>query len=309
MEIFPCTAAATNDSTVCDRDSGQFFTADASGAFRQTFAVHQILQMGDGSAVDCNDTPRACVLWVGVPGNAAIATKVALTFAAHGPTPVVTARSRSITEPTGTNHPTAIDFVLSEPTDHVVRVHWQDDAYGGTADVNADYIGVHNGVVDIFPGQTRATTFLDVVGDRIDEPDEWLPITLFSPAGATVGPDARLTIRDDDPPPTARLDDSSVKEQNAVRFAQVPVRLSAASGFPVSVRFTTHQFTARAGSDYVETTGTLTIPAGETMGNIAVVILGDRIHESTETLLVTIDTPQHTTIADGDAVLTITDDD
>jgi circadian clock protein KaiC len=31
--------------------------------------------------------------------------------------------------------------------------------------------------------------------------------------------------------------------------------------------------------------------------------------ESTETLLVTIDTPTHATLADGDAVLTITDDD
>jgi len=68
-------------------------------------------------------------------------------------------------------------------------------------------------------------------------------------------------------------------------------------------------FTARAGNDYVDTTGTLTIPPYWTEVQIAVVVVGDNVHESKETLLVTIDTPNNATIADGDAVLTITDDD
>jgi hypothetical protein len=39
------------------------------------------------------------------------------------------------------------------------------------------------------------------------------------------------------------------------------------------------------------------------------VVLGDRVHERPETLLVVIDQPANATIADGAAVLTIHDDD
>ena len=47
--------------------------------------------------------------------------------------------------------------------------------------------------------------------------------------GATSGPDARITIRDDDPPRTVRVADASVRETDGLRFAQVPVRLSTAT--------------------------------------------------------------------------------
>jgi chitinase len=59
----------------------------------------------------------------------------------------------------------------------------------------------------------------------------------------------------------------------------------------------------------VDTTGTLVIPPNRIGTAIAVVILGDKVHESSETLLVTIDSPTHATVGDGDAVLTIHDDD
>ena len=77
----------------------------------------------------------------------------------------------------------------------------------------------------------------------------------------------------------------------------------------MSVRFHTYQYTARAGTDFVDETGTLVLPPYTRRADIAVVILGDKVPEGTETLHITIDRPTHATIGTGNAVLTITDDD
>jgi hypothetical protein len=109
--------------------------------------------------------------------------------------------------------------------------------------------------------------------------------------------------------PTVRVGSTTVRETDGPQFAQVPVTLNAQSTSPVSVHFTIYGFTARAGTDFVAEPGTLVIPPGTTRGAIAIVVLGDTHHERPETLLVTIDQPTNATIADGDAVLTIHDDD
>jgi len=109
--------------------------------------------------------------------------------------------------------------------------------------------------------------------------------------------------------PTVRVGSTTVRETDGPQFAQVPVTLNAQSASPVSVHFTIYGFTAGAGTDFVATPGTLVIPPGTTRGAIAIVVLGDTHHERPETLLVVIDQPTNATIADGDAVLTIHDDD
>jgi subtilisin family serine protease len=63
------------------------------------------------------------------------------------------------------------------------------------------------------------------------------------------------------------------------------------------------------GADYVPASGTLTIPAGATSGNIVVSINGDLLPEPSETFTVTLSTPGGATIADGTGVGTITNDD
>ena len=109
--------------------------------------------------------------------------------------------------------------------------------------------------------------------------------------------------------PTVRVGSTTVRETDGPQFAQVPVTLNAQSTNPVSVHFTIYGFTARAGTDFVAAPGTLVIPPGTTRGAIVIVVLGDTHHERPETLLVVISDPVNATIADGDAVLTIHDDD
>ncbi|MGB5722735.1 MAG: DUF1566 domain-containing protein, partial [Woeseiaceae bacterium] len=62
------------------------------------------------------------------------------------------------------------------------------------------------------------------------------------------------------------------------------VGLTSSANFDISVDYQTVPFTATEGSDYDAATGTLTIPAGELSGMIAVIVNGDTTVEGTETL-------------------------
>jgi hypothetical protein len=86
--------------------------------------------------------------------------------------------------------------------------------------------------------------------------------------------------------------------------------MSAASAGTVTVQFATGGGNATAGSDYVSASGTLTFSAGQTSKTISIVINGDRTRgEGNETLLVTLTNASGATLADGQAIVTILDDD
>ncbi|MBC8355142.1 MAG: hypothetical protein H8E66_24465 [Planctomycetes bacterium] len=88
------------------------------------------------------------------------------------------------------------------------------------------------------------------------------------------------------------------------------VSLSLPSADPVTVDFDTFDGTASAGSDYTAASGTLTFAPGETSKTIIVPTTNDTDPEPNETFTVTISNPSAgTTIADGQGVGTIADDD
>jgi len=87
------------------------------------------------------------------------------------------------------------------------------------------------------------------------------------------------------------------------------VELSAPSAAPVSVDYTVLGRTAEAGVDFSATSGTLTIPAGETAGEIAVGILGDDLPEFAETLRLVLSSPQGAELVNDVATGTILNDD
>src|SRR5262249_7136939 len=92
------------------------------------------------------------------------------------------------------------------------------------------------------------------------------------------------------------------------RSATLTVTLSAASTLPVTVNYATANGTATAGSDYEARSGTLTIPAGQTTGTITVPVIGDRLPEPNETFVVNLSGAINATLADGQALSTIVDD-
>jgi hypothetical protein len=87
------------------------------------------------------------------------------------------------------------------------------------------------------------------------------------------------------------------------------VTLSQASSLPVTVAFAAVDGTAKAGQDYVATSGTLTFAPGETQETILVTIIGDTIVEPNETFTVHLSQPTNATLTRGDAAGTIIDDD
>src|SRR5262249_40455362 len=75
------------------------------------------------------------------------------------------------------------------------------------------------------------------------------------------------------------------------------------------VHYATADGTAKAGSDYVAQSGTLTFAAGETQKTIQVAAIGDSVVEPDETFGVVLSAPSGATFARTTATGTITDDD
>ncbi|HIJ84657.1 MAG TPA: DUF1566 domain-containing protein [Magnetococcales bacterium] len=92
--------------------------------------------------------------------------------------------------------------------------------------------------------------------------------------------------------------------------ANIPVTLDKTSGQAVSVNYATSVMgNTTANVDYTTTTGTLTIPAGQTSGSITVPVLGDTLDEVNEVFRVTLSNPVNVFIADTQGDVTIIDND
>jgi hypothetical protein len=102
----------------------------------------------------------------------------------------------------------------------------------------------------------------------------------------------------------------AVKEGNAgVTSAVLTLSRSATSTSGVTVNYATAAGTATAGTDYTTTSGTATFAPGSTTTTITVPVLGDTMVEPDETVFVNLTAPVSATIADAQAIVTITNDD
>ena len=110
-------------------------------------------------------------------------------------------------------------------------------------------------------------------------------------------------------PPWLRVGDMTVTEGNTDTVAAVfTVTLSTPSDQDVTVRYATADGTATAGSDYQVASGTLIIPAGQTMGTITVLVNGDRLGEAHENFFLNLTGATNATIVDAQGAATIMDD-
>jgi hypothetical protein len=177
----------------------------------------------------------------------------------------------------------------------------------GTATAGSDFIST-NGTVTFAPGETSKTITVPVNGDRLAEPNETFVVNLSNPTNATIADGQGVgTILDDEP--RVSISDVSKKEGNSglTTFA-FTVTLSAASTEAITIAYATGNGTAIAGSDYQTASGTLTFATGETSKTVTVLVNGDRFAEPNETFVVNLSIPTNATIADGQAVGTIVDD-
>jgi hypothetical protein len=215
-----------------------------------------------------------------------------------------------IDEPTALEGTGTITFAvtLSHQSDLPVTVDWSTAA--GTATNGADYLDT-NSVVTFDPMETAKTVTITVNDDTTFERDETFALNLSNASGAPIGDAQGVgTIANDDDAPGLSVGDVSVAEGNTgQKMLTFSVSLSGATELDATADFTTAGITASAGTDYLETTGSLTIPAGETGATIDVVVNGDTTYESGETLSVALADPGNAALVDGTATGTIRNDD
>ena len=115
-----------------------------------------------------------------------------------------------------------------------------------------------------------------------------------------------VTILEDDTPTLLIADAEASEGDGEMAFS---VRLSVPSSQTVTVEYATADGTATAGTDYEETTGTLTFSAETTAQTIRVPIIDDDLDEATETFTIVLSNSSNATVEDGEATGVITDND
>ena len=88
-----------------------------------------------------------------------------------------------------------------------------------------------------------------------------------------------------------------------------PVTLSSPAGTLVTVDYRSEAGTAEAGSDFLSTSGTLTIPAGTMAASVRVSVLDDSEVESDETLTLRLSNPVNASLGTAEAAGVIRDND
>jgi hypothetical protein len=165
---------------------------------------------------------------------------------------------------------------------------------GGSATQAMDY-SLSATQVTILAGGKSATIAIRVVNDVIHESNETVVLTLGNPVHAVKGsPDQHIaTILDDDDQPSVYFQMASQSADEGAEQMLVVVKLSAASGNPVTVPFSVSgTATPGAGADFTISSSPVTIPAGSTTASIVITINDDNIvGEGDETVVIIMGTP------------------
>lgn len=203
----------------------------------------------------------------------------------------------------------AFTLHLSNPYDLPVTVNYT--TLDGSALSGSDYVGTTSSVT-IPANTTEAPINIQIKGDTQIENEEYFNVLLTSAVNAGISDSWGYGyIQDDDTPPTITISNASSNEGNSGTSLLVfTVYLSQASGQTVQVNYATANSTAKTSdNDFVAKTGTLIFAPGETSKTIAITIKGDTSKEKDEKFFVNLSGAVNATIADGQGVGNIWNDD
>lgn len=242
--------------------------------------------------------------------NARIAEGTAIATIENDDTaPIVTITgAESIAEGDSDTQAYTFTVTLSETSSTEVKVDYAIRDLTTTGDV--DYVALPNGTLTFAAGQTTQTITVQVRGDRLFEINEQFQLDLLNPVGAILSEQPSIigTIIDNDTAPTLTIEAVPEQSEGTTPYNFI-VKLSEASGRPVTVNYETIAGTAIAGEDFTGNSGTLTIAAGQTTGTIPITILNDAIREQNESFSVRLSNPTGATITTNTVTATIVDDD
>ncbi|MDF8333605.1 Calx-beta domain-containing protein [Novosphingobium cyanobacteriorum] len=154
---------------------------------------------------------------------------------------------------------------------------------GGTS--GYDYIAT-SGTIQFAPGELTKTVQVQINDDSYwEEPFHQFTMNLSGAVNATIYDGvATGTIYDNDAPvgtPNAKVSDIVVDETTGT--ATFVITLDRPSDSTVSIDFATQDGSAKAGSDYVAQSGTLSFAAGEAVKTVSVALTNDTVAEGDET--------------------------
>ncbi|MGH2755477.1 MAG: sigma-70 family RNA polymerase sigma factor [Actinomycetota bacterium] len=220
------------------------------------------------------------------------------------PPPVASISDVSVLESDG---PMRFTVDLSGPAPRPVSIAFAAEPL--TAEPGSDFVAVSSALV-IAQGQRSGTIAVPIVDDPSDEPDETVRLVLGDPVGAELGRAAATgTIVDDDEPLVPDLSIADVRVGEAAGVAIFRLLLSQPTTVPVSVRYETRDDLARAGADYVGSSGTAVFPAGATNALVSVPITNDFIIEGDESFNLVLFEPMGLQVLDALGIGTIAEDD
>jgi len=186
----------------------------------------------------------------------------------------------------------------------------------GTAAAGSDYQST-SGALVFGPGETTQTMTVQVAGDTIFEADQTFFVNLSNPENATITDSQGVgTITNDDAAPTLTINDVSASE--AAGTMTFTATRTGATEVPISVNYATADGTAvsTAGGpgtpDYAVTSGMLSFApslAATATQTFTVSLSNDGVYEAAEQFAVNLSDPTGATIADGQGVGTISNDD
>jgi len=233
------------------------------------------------------------------------------TITDNDPLPVLSLNDVSVTEgSSGTQTAVFTVKLTGTTTARTVTVHYATANGSPAATAGSDYVAT-SGTLTFAPGVTTQTVSVLVNGDLLDEPNETFNVNLSSATNAVIVDSLGVgTIIDDDPAPSVSINSVSLLEGNTgTRTPTFTLTLSAPSSGSVTVNYATADGTATAGSDYTAKSGTVTFAAGTTSRTITVSIVGNTTAEPDETFFVNLSAPVNATVANGQGVGTILNDD
>ena len=190
----------------------------------------------------------------------------------------------------------------------------------GTATAGQDYMAA-SGTLTFSGGETSKSFQILITDDAVTEPDETFTVELRNPPNPEgLGTPSRLvvTIQDRSKVPVISRSGGFVTEGGTGTTTNLLVAfvLSAATGRSVSVDYATADLSATGGAscsnrgtDYESSSGTISIPPGQTSVVILIKVCGDTSAEADETFVVNLSNPTNGTLDEGQPLLTILNDD
>ncbi len=211
-----------------------------------------------------------------------------------------------------------ITVSLSAPVSQTVTVSYK--TTDGTAKSTGSSVDFTNtkGTLTFKAGEMTQKILVPIADDKLVEKNEDFRVTLSNATGAlldTTQTTSKVTIVDNDAPAvkpvlsvTAPTD--PIVDSDGDTEAEFTVSLSAASTKTVTVNYTTADGTAKSGSDFEKTSGTLTFAPGETTQSVIVTVLGDSDTEADELFSLKLSSAKEATLGKASAAkATITDGD